>query len=305
MNRETSTSVSPLVGRLCVLAAALLWSMSGMFVRQLDLPATTISLYRTLFAGLVILSVFLVRRGKPTFRPAMIGMILAFTLMSYGFVLSMTYTTAANAIFLQYTAPLWMTLGSVFLFRESADRRQIVALVGSLVGVAVILVGNRALASGEQLGMALGLASGFFYAAVALFLRHLKRLDPFWLTALNHLGAAGSLLIGQAVLISLGQASAADLAFPPEGSKRALLFLFGFLQMGLPYVLFGIGLRHISAQEAGIICLVEPILNPVWTYYASGEIPTTATLAGGTILLLALMGRYVPFPRKDLRQPTT
>jgi len=290
-------SASPhllLSGRLLIISAALLWSTSGAFVKNLPLSPTTTAMYRALLAGTFLLVLFLVRRGRFSFHPAMIGMVLSFTLMNYVFIASMTYTTAANTIFLQYTAPVWMTLGSALFLRESIDRRQIWALAGSLMGVVIIVVGNGSASNNEQWGIALGLASGLFYAAVAVTLRYLRAHDPLWLTTINNLGAFIGLGTFQGILVCAGLQSWSELAFPADPHQQFLLVIFGIVQMGIPYLLFGAGLRSISPQEAGILTLVEPMMNPICTFMMAGEIPSTATIVGGFILLFAMIIRYVP-----------
>lgn len=287
-------SGSPIVGRLLILTSALLWSTSGAFVKNLSLSPTTTAMYRALLAGAVLLILFLARRGRFSFHPAMIVMILSFTLMNYSFIASMTYTTAANTIFLQYTAPVWMTMGSVIFLREAIDRRQFWALAGSLLGVAVILAGNASASANEKWGVVLGLASGLFFAAVAVSLRFLRAHDPLWLTAVNNLGAFAGLAVCQVVLAGAGLQAWGDLAFPADPHRQFLLVIFGVVQMGIPYLLFGAGLRTVSPQEAGILTLIEPLMNPIWTYLMAGEEPSTTTIVGGTILLFSLFIRYVP-----------
>lgn len=294
MAPHQKSPASPLTGRLLIITSALLWSTSGAFVKNLSLSPTTTAMYRALLAGAVLLFLFLVRRGRLSFHPAMIAMILSFTLMNYSFIASMTYTTAANTIFLQYTAPVWMTAGSVLFLRETIDRRQFWALAGSLIGVVVILAGNASVSTNEQWGILLGLASGFFFAAVAVSLRILRQHDPLWLTAINNLGAFAGLAACQVILASAGLQDWNELAFPADPNRQFLLVAFGVVQMGIPYLLFGAGLRTVSPQEAGILSLVEPLMNPIWTYLMAGETPTSATIVGGAILLFSLIIRYVP-----------
>lgn len=290
MTRSAATWDPKTRGRFCILAAALLWSFSGAFVKSLPLDPYAIATFRSLSAGVFLAAIAFPRGVRPTWNPIMAVMVVAFTLMSYVFVKSMTETTAANAIFLQYTAPVWMTLGSLFLLGEKSDRRQWSVLAGSLAGVAVIVVGNLQAGGSQLVGIALGLLSGVTYATVAVALRYLRQHDPLWLTTLNHL-AAGLILLGLgAVLAGAGS----QITFPVDPGTAVALIAFGIIQMGLPYLLFGIGLRTVSPQEAGILTLTEPVLNPVWTYLAVGEIPSAPTVVGGAILLAMLLLRYFP-----------
>jgi drug/metabolite transporter (DMT)-like permease len=295
MDKDKSfTAVEPTVaqGRLLILAGTLLWSIGGLLTKLLTmnspldlnvprLPGETIALYRVLFAGLVLLPAL--RRSDLSFRPAMGAMVLSFAAMNYLYLKAVAEGSAADAVILQYTAPMWMYLGSVWLLGESADRRGSVALALGLLGVGVILCGGW---GGANLPvLALGLGSGVAYAGVILFLRLLRGESSRWLTILNHLGAA-------ILLIQFG------LSGPkPTVPQFALLVAFGGVQMALPYWLVARGMRSVSPQEAGTIMLLEPLLNPLWVYLAVGEAPSVYTVAGGAFILGALAWRY--WPRSD------
>jgi drug/metabolite transporter, DME family len=187
--------------RWCVVLAALLWSTSGAFTKvltidtplHLDRPeavdASVIACLRVLFAGVVLVP--FVRRRDIRFRPMMLAMVAGFAVMNYLFVRAMAEGTSANAIFLQYTAPMWMFLASIWLLGEPADRRSFAALAIGLVGIAIIVVGG-----GQEAKMgvvALGLGSGVAYATVVICLRVLRNASSRWLTLLNFLVSAAVL----------------------------------------------------------------------------------------------------------------
>ncbi|MCS7046796.1 MAG: DMT family transporter [Gemmataceae bacterium] len=292
-------------GRCCILLAALLWSTSGAFAKVLTQPTpigadqppiealhwlgkdfpVQIACYRALFAGLVLL--LTVRRGHLSFRPSMLGMAVCFALMNFTFISAQALGTAANAIFLQYSAPLWMYLAAVCFLGESGERRGTVALTIGMIGIGVIIAGGWQ--DGELLVVVIGLASGVTYAAVLIFLRVLRAQSANWLTAWNHL---------------LGAAALAPMLLwlrPPTLLQLAVLFLFGAGQMGLAYWLVARGLRVVGAQEAGTLTLLEPLLNPVWAYLIAGEIPAPETCAGGALIIGALAWRYWPWRDHGLR----
>src|SRR5207248_11529380 len=128
------------------------------------------------------------------------------------------------------------------------------------------------------------LGSGVTYAGVLLCLRVLRGAPSGLLTVLNHL--LGGLVLLPFVLV---------LAPPvPTARQWVVLLLFGAVQMGLPYFLVARGLRSVSPQEAGTITLIEPLLNPLWAYLISGEVPSPWTLVGGSFILGALAWRYWP-----------
>jgi drug/metabolite transporter (DMT)-like permease len=281
-------------GRLCVLAAALLWSTSGAFTKVLreetplhlnqpTLEPLQLAFFRVLFAGLVLLP--LLRRRDLAFRPMMVPTAISFALMNGLFVSALALGTAANAILLQYTAPMWMYLASVWLLGEQADRRGAVALAIGLFGIALIVLGGWQ--GGNLPIIAIALGSGLAYAGVLIGLRVLRGLSPTWLTVFNHLLGAAALL----PFIWTGPR--------PSGQQFVVLILYGALQMGLPYLLVARGLRTVSPQEAGTLTLLEPLLNPLWAYLASPatEVPSPWTFAGGGFIIGALAWRYWPFRR--------
>lgn len=292
---------SPARGRLLILLAAVGWSLSGLFTRvlreptalHLDDPVLTplqIAAGRVLFAGLAMLP--LLRLRDISFRPLMAGTALAFAAMNAMFISAMALGSAANAILLQYTAPLWLYLAGVCFFREPVERRGAVSLLIGLCGIAVIVYGGW---QGEQAVIVLlGLGSGVGYALVLLGLRLMRDASPVWLTAVNHLTGAVVLLpfVWHLEL--------------PTPAQLGWLALFGTVQMGLPYLLMARGLKSVSPSEAGTLTLLEPILNPLWAYLVAPEKekPTIYIFIGGLCILGALAYRYWPRragPAKDQR----
>lgn len=290
-------AVRPGVGRLLVLAAVLLWSTSGLFAKADTFNAwpeddrgLLLAFWRATFAGLCLLP--LVRR--PRWRRTLLPMTLSFAVMNVSYLSAMTLTTAANAIWLQSTAPLWVFGIGVLMLGETFDRRQAVPLLCGLAGVGTILffelrqpasASASALLPGVspgQLGVALGLLAGVTYGVVVLCLRQLRDEDAFWLIAANHLVAAAVML---PFVMRIG--------IWPTAWQFAVLAAFGGLQMGVPYVLFARGLRHISGPEATGIGLLEPLLVPLWVWLLGIETPKPWTLAGGGLILLGLVWRYM------------
>ena len=159
----------------------------------------------------------------------MLAMVLCFALMNATFISAQALGTAANAILLQNSAPLWMYLAAIFWLGDAPDRRGTISLFVGLVGIGIIVAGGWT--EGELLVVGIGLASGFTYAGVILGLRILRDVPSNWLTVWNH-------LIGGLVLVPF-------LLFlhPPTWQQYVVLFLFGAIQLGLPYYLMAHGLR--------------------------------------------------------------
>lgn len=286
----------PAVGRLLVLTATLFWSASGVFAKAdvfADWPAdsrgTLLAFWRALFAG-SLLALFV---RQPRWDLRLVPMALAFTGMNLAFLTSMTTTTAANAIWLQSTSPLWAFCYGLILRHDRFDRRDGWPLVCGLAGAATILICELTAPAShaQRFGVVAGLASGVFYAAVVVFMRRLRGLNTAWLVAVNHLTAA-------ALLAPYCLASGPF----PSPRQLAVLAMFGFVQMALPYFLFARGLRFITSQEAVGIGLLEPLLSPVWVYLLYGEEPAWWTLVGGGLILCGLAARYGRFRPAPTRE---
>lgn len=287
--------MSPLTSaRLQVVAAAALWSLSGAFTKCLTTPTVlgvdqppidglSIAFFRVFFAGLCLLPTL--RLADVRFLAGMVPMALTFGAMNGLFIGAMKLGTAANAILLQYSAPLWLTLIHPLLGEGKLGRRDIVAVLVGTAGVAVILLGNWH--SERPLVLAMAVGSGVTYAGVLVGLRALRDESPAWLTVVNHLG-------GALVLVPLVW----SLPWPSPG-QLAWLAVFGGAQMALPYWLMARALKVIPAHEAGVLTLLEPALNPLWAYLVSPatETPGGPTLFGGGLILAALAVRYAKSAR--------
>lgn len=298
---------SPTRARLTLILAAVLWSLGSLFMRLLQVPTALqldepklssiqIAFYRALFAGLCLVP--LVRRADCRFRPAMGFMVATFATMNALYMSAIALGSAANAILLQNTSPVWVFFLGYWLLGERADRRSFLAILIGLVGALVIVVGNWPRGgddAAEQVGVLLmGLGSGLTYAGVVLSLRVLRHESSAWLMVLNLLGTAA--MIAAFFSCTLGVAGFCDWAAVPTAKQLAFLFVFGAAQLAAPYVLFARSLRTVNPNEACIITLLEPVLNPLWAYLIAPdrEVPTGWTLAGGALLLAALVWRYAP-----------
>jgi len=274
-----------LAGRLCVLGAALLWSTSGLFVKAPifdDWPeawrGALLAFWRATFAVAVLLPA--VRR--PRWRPGLAPLCIAFVVMNATFLTSMSLTTAANATWLQATAPWWVFVITGWLVREPIARRELVPLGFAVLGVGIILgFGLAGGAGSSPAGVLSGLVSGASFAGVIVAMRRLREENPVWLVAICHLAAAASL--GLVVLWR---------GVWPSAEQLVVLAAFGAVQMAAPYLLMVRGLRTVGSQEAVGLGLVEPIILPLWVFLVWGETPAWWTLAGAALILAGLLLRY-------------
>ena len=261
--------------RLYLLGGAVLWSTGGFFIKEIDAGATSITFFRCLFAGLLLAPAVAGRRFPSP--PDIVVSIGLFALLLGLYVGATKETTAANAIFLQYTAPLYVFAFAPALLGERLRSRDAVPFAICLGGIAVLFIGNSG--SGDVVGLLLGAGSGFFYGLFLLWLRRVSHADPVAITFANCMGVA--------VLFSF-----ALLKRDVDAEDLALLFIMGAVQFALPYLLFTRGLREVESAEASLLALVEPVLNPVWVALFYGEEPTVATVIGGAVIITGLAVRY-------------
>lgn len=275
------------LGRFLIIAAAILWSCSGLFAKApifdqwpTESRGNLLVFWRAAFASLVL--VFLIRKVTWTWR--LVPGCLLFATMNWSFLGAMVYGEAALAIWLQYTAPVWVFLGSWLLFRETPKPRDWLLLAFATVGVAIILISQSG--TGGSGGLLLGLVAGVTFSGVVLSLRWMRDVDSAWIIFLYH--AVTAVLFAPYLFQS---------QIYPSGQQWIYLFCFGAIQMGIPYVLFARGLRSVTSHEAAGISLLEPILVPVWVFvawhsHAEYEAPEWSTLVGGGLILAGLLLRY-------------
>lgn len=228
-------------------------------------------------------------------RPLVWAAAASYATMVVCFVLSARRTTAANAIFIQYTGPVYVALLGGKLLGEKATRRDMVAVGGCIAGMALAFGGE--LGGGRMEGNLLAVISSFGFAGLPL----LVRLDQQRLEASASVVSASVATFAPLVAMSLGNAIAAAVAIPamiahPVVGDTALrtyavLVALGTLQIGLPYVLYAIAVRRLRALESSLLATIEPVLAPVWVVLATGERPSALAIAGGAMIVLAVVAQ--------------
>ncbi len=292
--------------RLALLAAAVLWSLGGVFIKWLTAhpawhsTALGITFYRSLFAALCLLPLV---RGRRPAGPGDTAVAVVFYLLLLGLYVAATQgTTAANAIFLQYTAPIYALALGAWVFQEPFRPADAWSVLGAMAGIAVLFFGS--FRGGEQLPLLMGLGSGLMFGLFLLWLRRMRYADPVSVTACNNAGVAllaGIMLaVGRPVeLMLIPRAVSGQWELVPVALGMVLM---GCLQIAAPYVLFSYGLRRVAAAEASLLALVEPVLNPVWVALLIGELPNRSTILGGALIVAAIGARYTLF-REPARRP--
>lgn len=261
---------------LFLLLAAFLWSTAGFFIKWVDWNPVAISGFRSAIAAIVIALAFR-HNLKITFSPIQLAGALAYALTVTVFVIANKMTTAANAILLQYTAPVHVALLSAWLLKERASLRDWFTIAAVLAGMVMFFF--EQMSPGNLIGNLCALFTGFTFALFIVLLRKQRDESP-------------------AVPVFLGNVITAIIGLPfmfdslPSLSGWLGLFYLGFFQLGISYVLYTYAIKHVTAMEAILITLIEPILNPLWVFLMMGEVPAWTSIVGGFIILTAVTFRH-------------
>lgn len=271
----------PAGARLQVLAAAALFSTGGAAIKACALPPWQVAGVRSAVAALAI--PLLVRAARRAWdgKTLLVGVGYAATLVL--FALANKYTTSAHAIFLQSTAPLYVLVTGPLLLGERVGRSDVVFMTALAAGLALFFAGTeapRATATDPGLGNVLAAASGVTWAASVSGLRWLARDDAAGGAALSA-ALAGNVI---AALVCLPVAWPLATGTPADWG---LLVFLGVCQIGLAYACLTAGVRSVPALEATLLLLLEPVLNPLWTWLVHGERPGGLAVAGAAVILAA------------------
>ena len=272
-------------GLLGVTAAAVLWSTGGLFIKWVSLDALGVTMWRSLLAGITIAIIARPPFVKPWRANALTwGLALSYALTMLLFVTATKTTTAANAIFLQYTAPLYLlVLGALFL-GERATRLDLATVAVAFAGMALFFVGR--LETDELWGNIAALSAGVTLAIMMTLLRH-PRCGPHTRPQAMILGNA--LLVVGLLAVNIGRGESS--VFTPGPADIAGLLFLGIVQIGVAYTFFAFAMARVQALEASLIGMLEPVLNPVWVFLFLGETPGWWAVLGGTILVAAVATR--------------
>jgi drug/metabolite transporter, DME family len=287
-------SDSLMVPRLQIAAAAALFSTGGVFIKLTDLDAWQVAGARSAVAAVFFAALYRVGRSAFTWRSAAAGAAYAATML--GFVVANKLTTAANSIFLQYTAPLYVALLAPWLLGERRRRHDgpVCALIAA--GLALFLGGGDpvfATAPNPFLGNVVAAIDGLFWALTLLSVR--------WLGA-DRERLAGSLILGNVFAAAVAAPLALsdpDIAAGPL-DLAAVLYL-GIFQIGVAYWFMTAGMRRVATLEASILLLMEPVLSAglAWTVYR--EMPGTWSIAGAALVTIATAAKTIGDNRAGVR----
>jgi drug/metabolite transporter (DMT)-like permease len=272
------------VDRMMILTAALLFSTGGAAVKLTSLTGWQVASLRSGIAAIALLLLLPAARRGWSWRSVLVGCAYAGTMIA--FVLANKLTTAANAVFLQSTAPLYILLIAPILLGEAIRREQLAFMATLAVGMAMIVAGGQArfeTAPDPMRGNVVGIATGICWAFTIIGLRWLGRDD----VDNDSPDGAASAVAGGNLIACLVTIPAAHPIHHASTVDWAAVFFLGLFQIALAYVFMVRGVRRVRALEVSLLVLLEPVLGPLWAWLIHGERPSRLALLGGAVIIVA------------------
>jgi drug/metabolite transporter (DMT)-like permease len=267
-------------GQCAIAACAFFWSTAGLFIKIITWHPMVIAGMRSLFAALSIIVLGRITGRKQQWGkapgPVFFGAAFSYAVTMILFVMANKLTSSANAILLQYSAPIWAALFGWILAKEKPRTGHWIALGAVLVGL--LLFFREGLAGGAFLGDCLAALAGVSFGLYSVFMRMQGEGNPAKALVLSH-------WITATVCIPFLFITRPA---PAAGNILAILFL-GIVQNGAAGLLFTYGIRRVRAVQAMLIAVVEPVMNPVWVLIITGEKPGVFSLIGGGIIITAVL----------------
>ncbi len=272
MNNK-NTKVSAII---LLAVTATMWSLGGLFIKSINAHPLAIAGTRSAISCIIML--IYAKKPKFNWSFAQIAAGVAYASMVITFVFSTKLTTAANAILLEYTAPIFVALLSAWIIKEkpkTIDWVTIAVVFGGMVLFFLDSIDTKGL-----VGNIFGLLSGISYALFTVFMRMQKNGSPI-----------ESVIIGNAMTAIIGL----PFLFMAVPDTKGWLFIvvLGVVQLGIPYILYSKAIKNATALEASLITIIEPILNPIWVGLIIGEIPGMLSILGGVIVITTVAIRCV------------
>jgi drug/metabolite transporter (DMT)-like permease len=266
-----------------LLLSVIFLSMSGLLIKLSSWDALALNGARSLIAA-AVLWIYL-RRPHFTWSLAQVGGAILYAVTIITFVQATKWTTAANAVFLQFTAPLWVALFGIWLLSERPQRIDWITMIVISFGM-FLFFGDELTRTGYW-GNLLAIFSGICMALMLIALRKQKAGSPTETILLGNLIAAA---IGLPFIILGDQ--------PVNARELSIILFMGVFQLGLPFIVVTLAVKQLFALEMMLIQTLEPILNPIWVFIFIGERPTPMALAGAVLVTTAVTVRAIAAARR-------
>ncbi|MBW7573963.1 DMT family transporter [Caproiciproducens faecalis] len=258
-------------------ACAGLWSIAGIFIKMLPWNALVIAGFRSLIAAVVVFVFMRVtgRRIKLNSASLLSGVFIAATF--FAFVSANKMTTAANAIVLQFTSPVFIMIISALVFHQRFHRTDLITVVVTLFGISLFFFDK--LGTGKMIGNGIAILAGLFMAGMYVITGRTDDDSRMSGILFGHLFTA---VVGVPLIF----------VFPTPISSTAIVSVLalGVIQLGIPYILYGLAVKECPPLACSLVGAIEPLLNPLWVFIFNGEQPGKFALLGGGIVIAAVTG---------------
>ncbi|MEE1244015.1 DMT family transporter [Frisingicoccus sp.] len=259
---------------LLMVICAVLWSIGGIFIKLISWSPLLIAGVRSLIAAAVVGSYMFYKKTPIKICKYSIGAGIGLSGCCICFVVANKLTTAANAIVLQYSAPVFILIISALIFQQKLRKKEIMAVAGTMFGIVLFFFDQ--LSPGNILGNFIAILAGIFLAVMFVMVGQGGNDDSIRMSGIlfAHLLTA---VIGIPVGI-MGTVSV-------SGMEIFYILILGIFQLGIPYVLYGIASRECPPLACSLIGMLEPLLNPVWVFIFAGEAPGIFALVGAIVII--------------------
>jgi len=264
------------VALLLLVLTASLWSIGGLLIKSVNAHPLAIAGMRSVISTVIIL--IYVKKPKFTWSFPQIAAAVTYALTVITFVSANKFTTAANAILLQYTAPVYVALFGSWLLKEKTSMLDWATIAVVFGGMMLFFVDS--LDTKGLLGNIFAVISGVGFGLFPVFMRMQKDGSPI-----------ESVILGNIITAVVGLPFI--LRTTPSSTEWVYLIVLGIVQLGIPYILYSIAIKNATAIEACLITVIEPILNPVWVIVFLGETPGIFSIIGGLIVVVAVTLRCI------------
>lgn len=265
------------IGIIQMIICSVLWSTAGLFIGYIDLNPFAIAGYRGLIAGITILSLMLIMKIKIKVTKHSLISMLFVSGTALCFVCATKYAGAANAIVLQYTAPIYIVLFSAIFLKKKTEKNNLITVIVTLIGIVLFFI--ESLEGGSLVGNILGLLAGMSMGLMFVCIGECDKDEKLSGIMLSQFLTA---IIG--IVVSLFMEN----SFTTELTPILCLLFLGVFQLGIPYALYGLANANCPALLCCLIAAIEPVLNPVLVAVVTKEIPSPLAILGGVIVISAV-----------------
>ncbi len=260
-------------GVLLMLTCALMWSTGGILIKLVPWNPLVLGGWRSLFCGLTYLTYMLFTKRRIRFDMRSLCVGVASSIASFCFLAANKLTTAANAIVLQYTSPVFFVLFSM-IFQKKKFRRKDYAVVGvTMAGIVLFFMDS--ITPGNMLGNFIAIMSGMVFAVMYMLLGEAK----------DEGARVSGMLIGTLISTLVGLPLSA--VYPPQQITLPIVLAvmgMGIFQLGIPNIMYSAAINSTSMLVCSILASTELLLNPVWVYLLTGEVPGLWAFIGASVI---------------------